>query len=115
MDSCRSMFYSYEFNAARAAGIGEDVDRNANDWAAFEARLATEHLRPSSVRTNASRNGVLASPAIETYFHFPVGTLVADAGVRKKRPFVGIASHRDSRGINAIFDHVAGHPTGARR
>jgi hypothetical protein len=39
----RSMFYSYEFKAARAAGIG-DVDRNANDWAAFEARLATEHL-----------------------------------------------------------------------
>jgi hypothetical protein len=31
------------FKAARAAGIGDD-DRNANDWAAFEARLATEHL-----------------------------------------------------------------------
>src|SRR5262245_36132852 len=75
-------------------------------------------LRQTSVlqvRANASRNWVFASTAIETYFHFPVGTPVADAGVRKKRPFVGIASHRDSRSINAIFDHVAGHPTGARR
>jgi hypothetical protein len=43
----RSMFYSYEFKAARAAGVGEDVDRNANDWAAFEARHATE--KPSVV------------------------------------------------------------------
>jgi hypothetical protein len=34
----RSMFYSYEFKAARAVGVGEDVDRNANDWAVFEAR-----------------------------------------------------------------------------
>src|SRR4030095_13158976 len=109
------MFYSYEFKAAGAAGVGEDVESNANDWAVFEARLATEHLRPSSMRANASRNGVLASTAIETDFHSPVGTLIADAGVRKTRPFVGVTSHRDSRSINAIFDHVAGHPTGARR
>jgi hypothetical protein len=42
------MFCSYEFKAASAAGVAEDVDRNANDWATFEARLATEKPPSSS-------------------------------------------------------------------
>jgi hypothetical protein len=36
LDSSRSMYCSYEFNAVRAAGLAEDVDRNANDRAALE-------------------------------------------------------------------------------
>jgi hypothetical protein len=48
LDASRSMFCSYELKAASAAGIAEDVDRNANDWAAFEARPATEKPPSSS-------------------------------------------------------------------
>jgi hypothetical protein len=48
LDSSRSMSCSHEFKAASAAGVAEDVDRNANDWATFEARLAAEKLPSSS-------------------------------------------------------------------
>ena len=39
---------SYEFKAESAAGVAEDVDRNANNWATFEARSATEKPPSSS-------------------------------------------------------------------
>ena len=82
------MFCWHEFKAARAAGVGEDVRSQRNDWAVFRGPPRFEHFRPSSVRANASRNGVLAGTAIETDFDSSIGTSVADAGVRKKWPLL---------------------------
>jgi hypothetical protein len=69
----------------------------------------------SIVDATTSRNGVLVSVAIKTNFHSPIRTPVIDAGVRQTRSLVGVTSHGDPRRINAIFDHVAGDATGARR
>jgi len=54
LDSSRSTFCSYEFKAESAAGVAEDVDRNANNWATFEARSATEKP-PSSSKSPINR------------------------------------------------------------
>lgn len=54
LGSSRSTFCSYEFKAESTAGVTEDVDRNANNWATFEARSATEKP-PSSSKSPINR------------------------------------------------------------
>src|SRR5215510_5601077 len=119
----------------------DDVDR-ANDWVTLKSlrygkprdifvdgrvatwvicafpplRAATDNCPDGSIsRSTHSRNGVLVGAAIETNFHPPIRTAVINAGVWQTLPLVSVTSHRDPRRINAIFDHVTSHSTGARR
>src|SRR5215510_2023334 len=77
-------------------------------------RKAAGYHGPIS-RSTHSRNGVLVGAAIEANFQPPIRTAVINAGVWQTLPLVSVTSHRDPRRINAIFDHVTSHSTGARR
>lgn len=49
----------YEFKAASAAGVAEDVDRNANDWAHHRGRASSDlaNLRYIALYIPALRRG----------------------------------------------------------